>query len=273
MKIKGFTLAEILITLGIIGVVAALTTPALVKNSGNAKVGPSLAKFVNTFETASEQLMYDEMLSTIEEKDIPLLSKEMVMTPLEIDGGYKFYNAQGTGNPKTINAYSNEFVQSLIDQMINLGMNPNHPDNIAALGAANAVLNTTLWSLKDGSVMAIIPNGSGTEDSISVGAYKGIIALVLIDIDGNKAINKAGKDVFAFLLDKTGILIPVGSNAHKSIIGKTTSTFGDLQPGKKEDEFDYVNIGTKSACDTKSTDIDTNLACTGVIADNNYKAN
>ena len=47
---KGFTLAEVLITLTIIGVVAALTAPALVNNAGFARVGPSLAKFVNTFE-------------------------------------------------------------------------------------------------------------------------------------------------------------------------------------------------------------------------------
>ena len=37
---QGFTLAEVLITLGIIGVVAALPAPALVQNAGNAKVGP-----------------------------------------------------------------------------------------------------------------------------------------------------------------------------------------------------------------------------------------
>jgi prepilin-type N-terminal cleavage/methylation domain-containing protein len=57
MKKNGFTLAEVLITLGIIGVVAALTAPALVKNSGQAKIGPALAKFVNTFETGCEQMM------------------------------------------------------------------------------------------------------------------------------------------------------------------------------------------------------------------------
>ena len=43
---KGFTLTELLITLGIIGVVAALTAPALNINANNAKAGPALAKAV-----------------------------------------------------------------------------------------------------------------------------------------------------------------------------------------------------------------------------------
>ena len=61
MKKKlGFTLAEVLITLGIIGVVAALTAPALVQNAGTAKVGPTLAKVVSTMENANEQILHDE---------------------------------------------------------------------------------------------------------------------------------------------------------------------------------------------------------------------
>ena len=60
MKKLGFTLAEVLITLGIIGVVAALTAPALVQNAGTAKVGPTLAKVVSTLEVANEQMLHDE---------------------------------------------------------------------------------------------------------------------------------------------------------------------------------------------------------------------
>ena len=57
---KGFTLAEVLITLGIIGVVAALTAPALVQNAGTATVGPTLSKVVSTLENAHEQILHDE---------------------------------------------------------------------------------------------------------------------------------------------------------------------------------------------------------------------
>lgn len=54
---KGFTLAEVLITLGIIGVVAALTLPTLTANTQNAKIGPKLAKAVSSFEQANEALL------------------------------------------------------------------------------------------------------------------------------------------------------------------------------------------------------------------------
>ena len=57
---KGFTLAEVLITVGIIGVVAALSTPAIMRNTQNAKVGPQLAKLVATLETGIQALCTDQ---------------------------------------------------------------------------------------------------------------------------------------------------------------------------------------------------------------------
>lgn len=49
---KGFTLAEVLITLGIIGIVAALTLPALVQNYTSHVVETRLAKFYSNFNEA-----------------------------------------------------------------------------------------------------------------------------------------------------------------------------------------------------------------------------
>ena len=54
MKKIGFTLAEVLITFGIIGVVAAITLPGLNNNISKSKVGPALAKAVNTLEAANK---------------------------------------------------------------------------------------------------------------------------------------------------------------------------------------------------------------------------
>lgn len=48
----GFTLAEVLITLGIIGVVAALTIPTLIQNHRNQVVETRLKKFYSTINQA-----------------------------------------------------------------------------------------------------------------------------------------------------------------------------------------------------------------------------
>lgn len=49
---KGFTLAEVLITLGIIGVVAAMTLPALIQNHRNSVVETRLKKFYSAINQA-----------------------------------------------------------------------------------------------------------------------------------------------------------------------------------------------------------------------------
>ena len=57
MKKSGFTLAEVLITLGIVGVVAALALPSLIADTTKQQIGPKLAKAVSSFEQANEALL------------------------------------------------------------------------------------------------------------------------------------------------------------------------------------------------------------------------
>ena len=54
LPLRGFTLAEVLITLGIIGVVATLTIPTLISNNNKRVVETHLAKFYSTMQNAVE---------------------------------------------------------------------------------------------------------------------------------------------------------------------------------------------------------------------------
>ncbi|MBR1753803.1 type II secretion system protein, partial [bacterium] len=54
VPLRGFTLAEVLITLGIIGVVAALTIPTLILNNNKRIVETRLAKFYSNINQAIE---------------------------------------------------------------------------------------------------------------------------------------------------------------------------------------------------------------------------
>ena len=54
MKKNGFTLAEVLITLAIIGVVATLTLPSLMTNTGEQQYKTALKKGLNTLSEAGQ---------------------------------------------------------------------------------------------------------------------------------------------------------------------------------------------------------------------------
>ena len=57
MKKFGFTLAEILVTMSVVGIISALTIPTLINNTTESQIGPKLAKAVSTFEQANESLL------------------------------------------------------------------------------------------------------------------------------------------------------------------------------------------------------------------------
>ena len=57
---KGFTLSEVLLTLGIIGVIAVLTIPAVMKNYRNRLYVSQLEKVYAQLSTATQAIMNDE---------------------------------------------------------------------------------------------------------------------------------------------------------------------------------------------------------------------
>lgn len=68
MKKKGFTLAEVLITLGIIGIVAAITMPTLMTDTKYKQVGVKLAKFHTNLENAAKAYAAEnESIETIDD--------------------------------------------------------------------------------------------------------------------------------------------------------------------------------------------------------------
>ena len=65
MKKLGFTLAEVLIVIMIIGVIAAITLPGLLTNIREAQIGPKLAKARSIFEQANVTLLDDNSIDLI----------------------------------------------------------------------------------------------------------------------------------------------------------------------------------------------------------------
>ena len=69
MKQQGFTLAEVLVTIGIIGIVSTLTLPALLQNYQNKVYESSLKKTANTVSNAVQTYMAMEDMSDLTNAD------------------------------------------------------------------------------------------------------------------------------------------------------------------------------------------------------------
>ncbi len=223
MKKSGFTLAEVLITLGIIGVVAALTAPALVQNAGSAQIGPKLAKAVSTFELANQNMLNEREVSTIaasgatdrvfgingmiigstdETNYLRNLSNYMKISYLS--------EANGT------NKYSNLVTDYNGSALRSPNTTPNGLMRFGDLKPQTAV--NTVALAKDGTLYAIdidptvgqnlLPALGGNQAQTL--PHKRGYGTVVIDINGKAEPNKMGRDAFLFELRADGSLSPYG---------------------------------------------------------------
>ena len=208
---KGFTLAEVLITLGIIGVVAALTTPALVQNIGTSKIGPSLAKAVSTFENANQT-----MLAQSEAGSITSLSQY-------VSSNYIGHGHNGSPQYSHETRWSSgTYVKALSGH---LKINPDtiqapsysKYDNSGHYSPPRGGWSHHAYSLDNGSMYYyIIPHShfKVTPDaSYPNVASNQLIGDVYIDINGSAKPNKQAKDIFRFYLYNDGTLRPYGSKS------------------------------------------------------------
>ena len=176
-KKSAFTLAEVLITLGIIGVVAAMTLPSFINKAADAKIGPSLAKAVATFDHATKALIYENEYETLLDDDKLRPMAGSTLPSLNI----KFF-----------------LEQSLNQYMI-----------IEKTGFDSTFLS--VYALLSDNIKIIILPGT-----ILLGKdlppYEQVITNVVVDINGDELPNEVGTDQFYFKLMNDGSLQPYGAN-------------------------------------------------------------
>ncbi|MGN0030396.1 MAG: type II secretion system protein [Candidatus Gastranaerophilaceae bacterium] len=181
----GFTLAEVLITLGIIGVVAAMTIPTLIANTNGAKFRSQFKKTISTLNQAGlmAQAQYDFDYAGTTEKcgdTAATENPESKMTFCSILNGtltgQTYIGAIGTGSTAKLKRNNNGTEEAYtIKNPITI------PADISAYIA---------YTLADGSIVAFNPNAQGCElplgtrlDATALGA--GLASCVgFIDVNG-----------------------------------------------------------------------------------------
>ena len=204
-----FTLAEVLITLGIIGVVAAITLPTVVQNYQKQA---TVAKLKKAYTTINQAVL----LSIAENGDYADWDK-----PTEI-GDEKYFEKYWLPYLKGATICSNKnrcgYGRSGVASSTFTQMN-------GTLGG-NGVINTlNISAIYGGRVSTLLPDGSFV---IFFNSFDNRIQVswILIDINGGEKPNTYGKDVFLFDRNAKGAIVPRCQNLSATVINRDCSKNG-----------------------------------------------
>ncbi len=216
-KLRAFTLAEVLITLAIIGVVAALTIPTVVTNYRKKMYVTQLKKSYSSFNSAFKTMMAKEGVTRM--TDTTLWSK--------FPSGYTYVFAQNMNGDffqefkKHFNIYKAYDAGQLPEPYATKFLNGE-----SASGISNGILlsdGTWLWYMFNKNAHTVdCPTASNTCRTLKeFQQYKNTltklwdyVGVMLIDVNGLKEPNTYGRDVFWFFLGNDGMLYPYGGADH-----------------------------------------------------------
>ena len=205
-KIAAFTLAEVLITLGIIGVVAAMTLPALIQNYQKQVLVNQLKANVSILENALGQIAEDA-------------------------GGSLAYTSFGRsieGSATYNMSFFRPFVRDYLKKHVKInravceGSSYDYcPDGKLTekyyktyLEGANSTQQRFRWAaveLENGAFVQFFSERNyncGEAPYANLSSMKTICGSVEIDVNGEKNPNQYGRDVFTFYFDDHGHLFP-----------------------------------------------------------------
>ena len=180
---KGFTLAEVLITLGIIGVVAAMTLPAVINKVQNKQRSAALKKAYSTLQQAL--VMYQKDYGDKPRPaDFPKAGSFKVALLPYFAAGKDC--GKGTEASACYTYYEDNTIQKY----------KNYEGSLLFFAGA---LNDGQFILNDGMMYFFENNGSSN-------------MYIFVDINGMYAKpNQAGRDLFGFQFMDSGKLIPLGA--------------------------------------------------------------
>lgn len=182
MKSKGFTLAEVLITITILGVIALLAVPALLTNIQKAKAGPALMRAISILDNANS-LMFVER---------------------------EIYNFSETCYGENGEGYVAQCFVPFVQEQIGASQDAQEISYMPFTGEGDPLVLSNGFTAKNGFTYYF---DTENEDEA------GIIAM--IDINGISGPNTIGKDLFYTYISyaQNGKVIPHGSRVDESSAG------------------------------------------------------
>ena len=232
---QAFTLAEVLITLGIIGVVAALTLPSLINRTKNRELHTAFLKTYSELNQVAQKYYADNEISVTEANiDSHSNLSSQIMTEY-YKGATKLTNGgMGTkdeeGNYKAF--YS---IRTLNGHKYSGG------ENSQGSNSSFICDNSPFYLTASGAVIIFNDNATGEDQTGPV---------VCVDVNGQKAPNRYGMDYFLFAFTKNGNVVPMGDLRQE--------TYGGVASNGSANNF--FRSGSDS-CSNTTNNIKQNVTC------------
>lgn len=256
-KLFAFTLAEILISIGIIGVVAAITMPALIKNYQKYI-------FINQLKT-STSIIEKGLKNIIAQDGVTKLSETKMISDL------------GSTTNNTVEVLENYLPKYF--KILRTGKYVTPGIRKAILGKEKVVdrRNRLNWLL---SYWIGSTNYAWSGEGLTVHLQNGIImniyfqttpgvfsmGTVTVDVNGDKAPNTWGRDTFMFVFTDEGNLIPIGSKKYARLRSQAETEEDALNSSY------YWKSSGQFSCDPE-TNGSWGTGCAGRIIDDNWEMN
>ena len=185
---SGFTLAEVLITLGIIGVVAAMTLPALINNKQNKELQVGLEKGYSLISQVLQMMAYGEgqkinYKNYSYQQFAPVFNKYLVSVKACSTNGCLIDRTQDIDEGGNVIGY-----------MLDDYKTYNNKANVEGMYMDNGQ-----FMLRNGMALFI------ENDNFMI--------FISVDVNGiNKGPNRWGHDLFTFQVQDSGKLLPMGAD-------------------------------------------------------------
>ncbi len=194
---KGFTLAEVLITLGIVGIVAVLTIPSVMKNYKNRLYTSQLEKVYAQIVDATKSIMSDEHVDNFYETKVVGTCGQGITDKSKCTGGPEYF----------LNTYFKTV-----------------KTDCAGGDDDEKCVPTSTYKYIDGTDATTIPTNYYCVQLVSgaVICANNTIAKctsVLVDVNGQAEPNIVGRDLFSMDIHKNGSLSDYDSGCGDNSIG------------------------------------------------------
>ena len=195
-----FTLAEVLITLGIIGVVAAMTMPSLIQHHREKAMVTSLEKFVSTISQAVDLYKADNDCVDSISTCVSYISK----------GDENCENFAPIAAKMNVIASVKNANKSTADWLPDKAYNYYGEEQEGIYGGVSKRnIGTCAYLLNDGTTFAVDSNPTNFD--------------IMVDVNGKKLPNRVGQDIFPLLIGADANFVYAGvtsgnSNKNKDVI-------------------------------------------------------